>query len=129
MDGKERSILQLIGIALAMGMLLSSGCASKNVILSRQKVSQAEKDIHEAKASNASLGAPVELTTAEGKFSLAKEALAKEEYEKAGRLADEASVDAEYARVKATSEKNKKTAAEMRKNIESLRQEIQHQSK
>src|SRR4030043_606887 len=100
-DGKERSILQLIGIALAMGMLPSSGCATKNVILSRQKVSQAEKDIHEAKASNASLGAPVELTTAEGKFSLAKEALAKEGYEKAGRLADEASVAAGDARVQA----------------------------
>ena len=129
MDGKERSILQLIGITFAMGLLLSSGCSSKNVILSRQKVSQAEKDIHEAKASNASLGAPVELATAEGKFSLAKEALAKEDYETAGRLADEASVDAEFAIVKATSEKNKKRAAEMRKNIESLRQEIQHQSK
>src|SRR3972149_9999415 len=101
MDGKERSILQLIGIALAMGLLLSSGCASKNVILSRQKVSQAEKDIHEAKASNASLGAPVELTTAEGKFSVAKEALAKGEYEKAGRAAGETWVHSGYGRVHA----------------------------
>src|SRR3989304_8328958 len=103
MDGKDRSILPWIGIAMAMGLLLSGGCASTNVILSRQKVSQAEKDIHEAKASNASLGAPVELTTAEGKFSLAKEALAKEGDEKAGRLAGEAPVPAGDGRGQATS--------------------------
>lgn len=93
------------------------------------KVSEGEKAINEAKASNASLNAPVELVAAEGKLSLAKEALAKEEYEAAARLAEEASVDAEYARARATTEKYRKTAEEMRKNIEVLRQEIQRQSR
>lgn len=129
MDGKEKSILQLIGIAIAMGLLLSSGCASTNVILSRQKVSQGEKALSEAKAGNASLDAPAELTAAEEKLSLAKEALAKDEYEKAGRLAEEASIDAEYARAKSKAEKDKKTAEQMRNNIESLRREIERQSK
>jgi len=51
-------------------------------------------------------------------LSEAKEAFGKKEYEKAARLADRASIDAELARNKAVTEKAKKNAEEMRKNIE-----------
>lgn len=129
MNGRKRGTMLLPGVALAAGLMLAAGCGGTSPIVSRGKVTEGEKAVNEAKASNASLNAPVELTAAEGKLSLAREALAREEYDEAARLADEASVDAEYARARATTEKNRKTAEEMRKNIEVLRQEIQRQSR
>ena len=129
MGGKKRRITRLLGVALAAGLLLAGGCGGMSPIVSKGKISEGEKAVNEAKASNASLNAPVELVAAEGKLSAAKEMYLREEYDAAARLADEASVDAEYARAKATTEKNRKEAEEMRKNIEILRQEIQRQSR
>ncbi len=129
MGGKKNTALLLLGLALAAGLLIAAGCGGTSQIVARGKISDGEKSINEAKASNASLNAPVELVAAEGKLSSSKEALLREEYEAAARLADEASVDAEYARAKATTEKNRKTAEEMQKNIDILRKEIQSQSR
>lgn len=108
-----------------LGLILAGGCATTDGVLSGQKISQGEKAVNDAKASNAALDAPVELTAAEQKLGQAKEAHQKEEFERASRLAEEAAVEAEYARVKATTEKNRKTAEEMKKNIDTLRQEIE----
>jgi hypothetical protein len=122
---KEAKLLVFFSAALA---LLAGGCAS-NGTLSREKISAGEKSLNEAKISNASLNAPVELKTAEDKLAVARDALVNEDYEKAIRLAEQAQVDADYARTKATTAKAKKTAEEMRKNIQALRQEIERLSK
>lgn len=119
----------LLNVALAAGLLLAAGCGGTSQVVAKGKVSEGEKAVNEAKTSNASLNAPVELVAAEGKLSAAKEMFLREEYDAAARLADEASVDAEYARAKATTEKNRKAAEEMRENIEVLRQEIQRKSR
>jgi septal ring factor EnvC (AmiA/AmiB activator) len=126
MDGKMRKIVQFFAVAAVFGFLLG-GCAS-NGTLSAQKISAGDKAINDAKVSNASLNAPAELNMAEGKMVQAREALAKKEYEKATRLAEQASIDAEYARTKASTAKTKKTVEEMRKNIDALRQEIERLS-
>ncbi len=127
MKRRNCQVLHLV-ILIAALALLSGGCASDGT-LSAQKIAAAEKAISEAKDGNASLNAPNELEIAEGKMSQAKQAFAKQDHEKAGALAERALVDAEYARTKATAEKNKKAVAEMRKNTDTLRQEIERLSK
>ena len=59
----------------------------------------------------------------------AKEAFAKNDFDKATRLAEEASIDADYARSKATSEKARKMAEGLREDIKVLRQEVDYLSK
>ena len=123
MNIQKGKIVQFFALAAVFGFLLG-GCASDGT-LSTQKISAGDRAIMDAKISNASLNAPAELNSAEGKLVQAREALAKKEYEKATRLAEQASIDAEYARAKASTAKTKKTVEEMRKNIDALRQEIE----
>ena len=126
MREKKRWITPFFTVAAAFGLLLG-GCASDGT-LATQKLSAGEKAVMDAREGNASLNAAAELNAADGNLSEAKEAFAKKEYEKAARLADRASIDAELARNKAVTEKAKKNAEEMRKNIEALRQEIERLS-
>jgi hypothetical protein len=130
MDGRKRNIQHLIGGVLAVGALLSVGCATQNwPIISKQMISQGEKAINEAKAGTASMDAPDELKAAEEKLSLAKKEFANGWHNNASRLAKEAAVEAEYARAKATTEKEKQTVKEMQVNIDALRREIELQSR
>jgi chromosome segregation ATPase len=128
MKSNKRKVQLLFISAVTLGLFLVGGCAT-NGNLSSQNITQGERAITEARQSNASLSAPVEMKTAEDKIAAARSALAKKEYEEATRLAEEAQADAEYARAKADSEKAKKTADEMRQNIQTLRQEIERLSK
>jgi septal ring factor EnvC (AmiA/AmiB activator) len=127
MDSRKKR-QRLFVVMAALGLLLVGGCAT-NGALSTQKISLGDKAVSEARESNATLNAPAELNAAEGKLAQAKEALAKKDYKKAVLLAEQASIDADYARAKATTEKARKTNEEMRKNIEALRQEIERLSK
>ena len=127
MREKKRRMIPFVAVAAAFGFLLG-GCASDGT-LAIQKLSAGERAIMDAREGNASLNASAELNAAEGNLFEAKEAFSKKEYEKAARLADRASIDAEFARNKAATEKAKKNAEEMRKNIETLRQEIERLSK
>lgn len=130
MNGCRKSIQILIGIFLATGLLLSIGCSTANwPLTSAQKISHGEKAIAEAKAKNAAIEAPDALKSAEEKLSLAKKEFAGGWHRSASRLAEEAAVDAEYARAKATSEKDKKTVKELMENIDALQQQIERQSK
>jgi len=125
---EDRKLQQLfVGIA-ALGLSLMAGCTTF-ATLPTEKISQGDKALTEAKESNASVNAPVELKAAEGKLAEAKAAFGKKDYEKATRLAEQASVDADYARAKGTSEKANKKAEELRQNIKTLRQDIELLSK
>ena len=127
MQEKKRMIGSFLSVVAAFGFLLG-GCASDGT-LATQKISAGEKAVLDAREGNASQNAAAELNAAEGNLSEAREAFAKKEYEKAARLADRASIDAELARNRATAAKGKKNGEEMRKNIEALRQEIDGLSK
>lgn len=108
--------------------LMINGCATY-ATLPREKISEADKAVVEAKESNANLHAPGELKTAEDKLAEAKTAFEKKDYDKATRLAEQASVDADYARVRGGLEKAKKKAEELHQNIKTLSQEIELLSK
>jgi len=113
----------LFMVVIALGVLLAAGCGGY-ATLPREKISEGDKALLEAKQSNASLNAPVELKAAEDKLAAAKAAFAKKDYEEATLLAEQASVDADYAQATGTSVKAKKKAEEIRQNIQTLRQEI-----
>jgi hypothetical protein len=128
MGGKKRWTLLSVVVAVVV-LSIAGGCSSMTANLAGEKVSHGEKAVADAKESNAILNAPDDLAVAQGKLAQAKDAFAKQNYEESARLADQASVDAEYARARATTRKNRKTAEEMKKNIETLRQEIERMTK
>ena len=123
---KEKQGLFVVVMALTiLGLSGCSGLAS----LSRDNISEGDKAMLEAKESNASLNAPVELKAAEDKLEAAKAAFDKKDYDDANRLAEQALPDVEYARAKGSSEKERKKADELRQNIKALKQDIELLSK
>ncbi len=127
MNVKRKLQLLFVGVTV-FGLLFTSGCATY-ATLPRERISEGDKALNEARESNASLNAPVELKAAHDKLAAAKTALGKKNYDEAVRLADQALVDADYARVKGVTEKEKKKAEELRQNAKTLRQEIETLSK
>jgi hypothetical protein len=127
MNGKKK-IQQLLIVLSGLSLMVVSGC-STFASLSREKISESDKAISEARESNASLNAPIELKAAEDKLAEAKAAFNNKDYGKATHLAEQALVDADFARAKGTSEKARKKAEEIRENINALRQEIEFLSK
>lgn len=113
---------RVVGV-VAVALWGASGCASLEPAASA-KLGQADRAVIEATQSNAGVSAAAELKTAQDKLAGAQAAMAKKDYEEAIRLADQALVDADYARAKASTEKVRKMATEMRQNIQTLRQEL-----
>lgn len=112
----------LVGVGLAA--LVAAGCASTYSV-SLERIAQADKAIAGARLGNASLDAAAELKVAEDKLAEARAALAQNDYPNAARLAEQAEVDADFARTKASAEKLRRLAEEMRQNIHVLRQELE----
>ena len=125
---RKRKHLQLFLVLAVFGLLLTNGCATDGT-LSREKILQGDEAVRKAAEGNATLNASNELKAAEGKLAQAREAFAKNDFDKATRLAEKASIDADYARSKATSEKARKMAEGLREDIKVLRQEVDYLSK
>jgi hypothetical protein len=127
MKNWKRKHVCLFLVLTVSGLLLTGGCATRGTL--PETMSQASEGIREAARSNATQNAPDELKAAEKKLAQAQEAAYKRDYAAAARLAEEASIDADYARYKAASEKARKTAEGLRENIKALRQEVADLSK
>jgi hypothetical protein len=106
----------------------AAGCAGNGTIAA-SKVSEGDKAVRVAREADATVRAPAELKLAEDKLAQARLALDDKDYERAARWAEEASVDADYARAKAVSEKQRNVVAEMQRNIDALRREIDRLSR
>jgi hypothetical protein len=104
------------------------GCAEK-VAVPNEKIANAERAISGARESNAIVNAPLDLRISEDKLKQAKEAVAAEEYVQAGRLADEATLDADVARAKTRAAKAKEISGEMRNTVDSMRKELERSHK
>jgi predicted lipid-binding transport protein (Tim44 family) len=132
MNVKKRKMQHLffIMVVIALALLIANGCTTKFTReTSTTKISEGEKAISIAKESNASIDAPADLAVARDKLTVAKTALEKEDYETATRLAAQASVDADYARVKAISEKAKRATEKSREDVNTLRDEVERMPK
>lgn len=130
MDGKKRRIRQMFVVVTVIGLLFSVGCAASKTTaqMSGEKIFRADKAFLEARDGNASLNAKEALALAEGKLANAKDAFGKQNFDEAANLAEQALVDAEYAQARATTQKSLKTAEEIKRSNDALRQEIQQMS-
>lgn len=119
----QTSLIKLVGILVATAGLLSlSGCAS--VPPPREEVAEARLALSEAREAEASQYAPAELRSARKKLEAAEEAMSKDNYTKARRLAEQAFVDAQLAEAKAQAELQRQEVEELRESIETLRREL-----
>ena len=125
----RKSVFSIFFVGI-ISMLLMAGCASSGTrSIANSKISESEKAISVAKEINASTNIPLDLRNAENKLVQANSAFKKEEYAKAARLAEKATIDADYARIQANAEKSKNDADQMRQNLVDLRQDLEHISK
>jgi|SRR6516162_11341557 hypothetical protein len=116
---RHRTVLKLGSAACAIAGLVA--CASPKE--PARRVGQAEVAVHGAEAEHANPASSVDLKRASDELDRAKTALHQKDYDKADRLAEEASVDAELARVKAESGSAQKDATTLATSIQALRDE------
>ena len=113
---------------LAMaGALLVGACASAPPPTG--VMSQAELAVRDAERSQASQYAALELQMARENFDQAKQAMQRKEHETARRMAEKALVEARLAEDKALAASTREAAEELRRSIDSLRDEISRASK
>ena len=117
-------IRKLFVLIAALAIPTLTGCAAEHHTVARQNMAQAQTSVDNARQSGAQTDAPVEFRQAQDKLAAAQAAAKDEEFDKAKRLAQEASVDADLAQQKAQSARAQRSVAELRQNINLLRQEM-----
>jgi hypothetical protein len=114
-------------LALACALALVAGCASTPAPTEQMAVSKS------AIANAVSAGGPeyaaVEMKSAQDKMDRANRAMAKEDYDVARALAEEAQTDARLAEKKAHSGKAHKAAAATQEDTRVLREELNRKTK
>jgi len=120
---KRSMVSRYIATGLAaIGVCIATGCATTDTVSSR--FPQLQENINAAKAAEADVYAPTPLKSAEDKLAAAKAAVVDNDMVSANKLVDEAMVDADYARAMAPTEKAKKAAMTLRKDILAVHDEI-----
>jgi hypothetical protein len=90
----------------------------------KAEIAMSQQALQSAEISGARQYAPIELRTAREKRELAQAEMRKEEYGKAKRLSEQAVVDADLARAKATAEKSRLALKEVQNSVHLMRSEI-----
>jgi len=118
---KHNSMLRaagILGIALAVG-----GCASSGERPDAE-LQTAEASIQQAVSADAREFEPVLLNQAQNRVADAEALLDQEKYVEAERLLEKASVDAQLAGARSETAKAQQAVAEINRNIDSLREQI-----
>ena len=113
-------------LAIAVASLALAGCASTPAPTEQMAVSKSA--IANAASAGGGEYASIEMRSAQDKMDRANAALAKEDFESARWLAEEAQVDARLAEKKAQSAKARKAALVMNEDLRVLREEINRKS-
>jgi len=112
----------VFALALATSLAIVAGCAS--VPAPTDKMAVAEAAILRASTSGTSVDAARELQLATDKLAAARQAMNSKEYERAGQLAEQATVDAQAAEIHAQSARSRKAAQETQDAARVLREEM-----
>jgi hypothetical protein len=112
----------VFALALATSLAVVAGCAS--VPAPTDKMAVAEAAILRASTSGTSVDAARELQLATDKLTAARQAMNSKEYERAGQLAEQATVDAQAAEIHAQSARSRKAAQETQDAARVLREEM-----
>ncbi|MBK8325455.1 MAG: DUF4398 domain-containing protein [Betaproteobacteria bacterium] len=113
-------------LAIAVASLALAGCASTPAPTEQMAVSKSA--IANAASAGGGEYASIEMRSAQDKMDRANAAIAKEDFESARWLAEEAQVDARLAEKKAQSAKARKAALVMNEDLRVLREEINRKS-
>lgn len=98
----RKNMLGLFVVTMVLSILLLGGCGGGFSALPKEKISESDKALIEAKGSNATVNAPVELKAAEDKLEQAKAAFGTKDYDTADRLAEQALADTEICSLRVT---------------------------
>lgn len=110
----------VLGLTVAF---LIGGCASTPPV-PNERLAVAEAAVNRASSTSTSENAPAELQIAIAKLASARQAVASEDMELAGQLAEQAVVDAQVAEMRAQAARSKKSALESQEAARVLREEI-----
>ena len=113
--------------AIGLAAVVMAGCASAPK--PTEQIAVSNSAITNAARAGGTEYAPVEMAAARDKMARANQAMAKEDYEDARRLAEEAQVDARLAEKKAESAKARQAALAMSEDIRVLREEINRKTR
>jgi len=102
-------------MALTCATLLAGGCARHPPTA---QVAMASRAVQRAESLQAESYSPMDLRLAREELDRAERAVEGKDYDRARRLAEQASVDAELAAAKARSEKARARVAHLRRRIE-----------
>jgi len=108
-------------VVAALSILTLAGCAS--VEPPREQMAVARAAVERA-SGPAAAEAPVEVSQAREKLDRANVAMAREDYDSARRLAEQAEADANLAEAKSHSVRAERALREVREGIRQLREEL-----
>jgi hypothetical protein len=106
-----------------MGIALMTAAACATTPIPNEKIAVAKASLQHAEQSGAPELAPVEMSQARDKLSLAEKAVADHDAQPATQLAEQANVDAQLAEATAQEKKSHKAAVEFDASMQALRQE------
>lgn len=109
----------ILGAGLTLGVAACAGDPAPEAEMAR-----ADLAVSHAEDANAGIHAPGPYALAQDKLQRAREAVADGDMVAGRRLAEQAAADAELAEAQARSEVARQNAAELRANIETLREEV-----
>ena len=109
----------ILGAGLTLGVAACAGDPAPEAEMAR-----ADLAVSHAEDANAGIHAPGPYALAQDKLQRAREAVADGDMVAGRRLAEQAAADAELAEAHARSEVARQNAAELRANIETLREEV-----
>ncbi len=112
------------GVTLVTAVLAVSLVGCGGAPKPEAQLSAAETALHGAQSKEASQYAPVPMDRAKQKLAKAQEAMQREEYDTARRLASEAQADAELAQALTDQAQADRAVSELESSIQALRNEI-----
>ncbi len=121
-----KTVIKIHFCILGLALLTLTACGTaKQPPLSRMALAQSA--VEKAASAGSNEYASLDLKTARDKIDRAQKAIQSKDkdYIKAGRLLEEAEVDAELAEAKSKTAKSQKIVAELKESIDMLRDEIQ----
>jgi predicted oxidoreductase len=123
----SRSLFQIrnASIFAALAMAVGVGCASDPPQSLKAQLAQTDTSIMQAEQSGAAQAGLPELQQAKDKRAKAQDAVKDRDYDVAMRFAQQAQLDAQFASRKSEAERANRTAAEVRKGHETLREETE----
>ena len=125
----KNGLFRTVCVLALCSMLGAGGCSGKGAIIAKEQIANTERSIGEARDSNATINAPLELKMAVEKLEAAKAAMEKNEYDQAHLLIEKAQVDSDLALAKTNSKKAKQNVKELRDSIDALGKEIERSQK